>query len=212
MKTNHNNLHIVSHPLIKDKLAHIRNKNTPSSLFKSLVNEVAMLMVYEITKDMPVIEIDVETPIGMTKCEICTHQMLLVPILRAGIGMVEGILSLMPTAKVGHIGIFRDEKTLQPNTYYFKIPKDSQDMDVILIDPMLATGGSVTAALDMLKDAGCSNIKLLCLVSAPAGIEFLHKNHPDIPIYTAALDDELNDKGYIVPGLGDAGDRLFGTI
>lgn len=212
MKTLHNNLHIVSHPLIKDKLASIRNKNTPSPKFKSLVNEVAMLMVYEITKDIPLTEIEVETPIGQAVCEIYTHQMLLVPILRAGIGMVEGILNLVPSAKVGHIGIFRDESTLQPNTYYFKIPKEAKNMDVILIDPMLATGGSVNAALDKLKEAGCSNIKFLCLVSAPEGINFLHQHHPDIPIYTAVLDEKLNDKGYIVPGLGDAGDRLFGTI
>ena len=207
-----NNLHIVSHPLIKDKLASIRNKNTPSPKFKALVNEVAMLMVYEITNDIPLIPIDIETPVGNAKCEIYSQQMLLVPILRAGIGMVEGILNLIPTARVGHIGIFRDEKTLQPTVYYFKVPREAQTMDVILIDPMLATGGSVNAAISRLKEAGCTNIKFLCLVAAPEGVDNLNKNHPEVPIYTAVLDERLNDRGYIVPGLGDAGDRLFGTI
>ncbi|MDR0823365.1 MAG: uracil phosphoribosyltransferase [Endomicrobium sp.] len=212
MQTKHNNLHIVSHPLIKDKLASIRDKFTPSPKFKSLVNEVAMLMAYEITKDIPLIEKKVETPVGIAECEVYNHQMLLVPILRAGIGMVDGILNLVPSAKVGHIGIYRDEKTLEPNTYYFKIPKDANNMDVILIDPMLATGGSVSAALDKLQASGCSNIKLLCLVAAPEGVNRLYETHPEIPIYTAVLDEKLNEKGYIVPGLGDAGDRLFGTI
>ncbi|MDR1942895.1 MAG: uracil phosphoribosyltransferase [Endomicrobium sp.] len=210
--TKFNNLHIVSHPLIKDKLASIRNKNTPSPKFKALVNEVAMLMVYEITKDIPVIPVEIETPVGIAKCEVYNHQMLLVPILRAGIGMVDGILELIPSSKVGHIGIFRDEETLKPNVYYFKIPQDAHDMDIILVDPMLATGGSITVALDKLKEAGCSNIKILCLVAAPEGVAILHKNHPEIPIYTAVLDERLNENGYIVPGLGDAGDRLFGTI
>ncbi|MDR3244209.1 MAG: uracil phosphoribosyltransferase [Elusimicrobiota bacterium] len=212
MEAKHNNLHIVSHPLIKDKLASIRDKKTPSPKFTALVNEVAMLMAYEITKDIPLAPIEVETPVGMAKCEIYNHQMLLVPILRAGIGMVNGILNLVPSAKVGHIGIYRDEETLLPNTYYFKIPKGAQDMDVILIDPMLATGGSISAALDRLKAAGCSNIKLLCLVAAPEGVNYLYERHPEIPIYTAVVDEKLNEKGYIIPGLGDAGDRLFGTI
>ncbi|MDR2772089.1 MAG: uracil phosphoribosyltransferase [Elusimicrobiota bacterium] len=207
-----NNLHIVSHPLIKDKLASIRNKNTPSPKFKALIDEVAMLMVYEITNDIPVSPVDIETPLAIAKCEVCNHQMLLVPILRAGIGMVEGILRLIPTSKVGHIGIFRDEQTLKPTVYYFKIPKDAKDMDVILIDPMLATGGSVTAAIDKLQESGCSNIKFLCLVAAPEGVQRLNDAHPEIPIYTAVLDEKLNEDGYIMPGLGDAGDRLFGTI
>jgi uracil phosphoribosyltransferase len=206
------NIHIVSHPIIKDKLASIRDKNTSSRKFKALVNEVAMLMVYEITKDIPLKPIEIQTPVSIAKCEVYAHQLLLVPILRAGIGMVEGILSLIPSAKVGHIGIFRDEESLKPNVYYFKIPKDSKNMDVILIDPMLATGGSVTVAIDKLKESGCKNIKFLCLVSAPEGIKYLQDKHPDIPIFTAVIDEKLNAHGYIVPGLGDAGDRLFGTI
>lgn len=208
----HHNLHIVSHPLIKDKLASIRDRHTDSPKFKALVNEVAMLMVYEITKDVPVVPVEIQTPVGIAKCEKCVQQILLVPILRAGIGMLDGILHLIPSARVGHIGIFRDEKTLLPQTYYFKIPQDSKSMDVILIDPMLATGQSVVVAIEMLRSQGCKNIKFLCLVAAPEGVKRLDEVCPEIPIYTAVLDERLNENGYIVPGLGDAGDRLFGTI
>jgi uracil phosphoribosyltransferase len=206
------NLHIVSHPLIKDKLASIRNKDTDSPTFKALVNEVAMFMAYELTKDVAVVPVEIQTPLATAKCYKCAQDILLVPILRAGLGMVDGILELVPSAKVGHIGIFRDEKTLEPHPYYFKIPKGAKEMDVIVVDPMLATGRSVVAAVDMLKKSGCEKIKFLCLVAAPEGLERLFIAHPDISVYTAVVDECLNDKGYIMPGLGDAGDRLFGTI
>nr|WP_197530234.1 uracil phosphoribosyltransferase [Deferribacter desulfuricans] len=206
------NLIIIDHPLIKHKLTYVRDKNTPKKEFKELVDEIAMLMAYEITKDFPLEEIEIETPICKTKSWVVSgKKVVLVPILRAGLGMVDGVLKLIPSARVGHVGIYRDPKTVKPVTYYFKIPSDCEDRDFILIDPMLATGGSAVEAARILKENGVKNIKFMCLIAAPEGVEAFSKAHPDIKIYTAALDERLNEKKYIVPGLGDAGDRLFGT-
>ncbi|WP_423303001.1 uracil phosphoribosyltransferase [Deferribacter thermophilus] len=206
------NLIIIDHPLIKHKLTYVRDKNTPKKEFKELVDEIAMLMAYEITKDFPLEEIEIETPICKTKSWVVSgKKVVLVPILRAGLGMVDGVLKLIPSARVGHIGIYRDPKTLKPVTYYFKIPNDCEDRDFILIDPMLATGGSAVEAARILKENGVKNIKFMCLIAAPEGVEVFSQAHPEIKIYTAALDERLNEKKYIVPGLGDAGDRLFGT-
>ncbi|MGA1846908.1 uracil phosphoribosyltransferase [Deferribacter abyssi] len=206
------NLVVIDHPLIKHKLTYVRDKNTPKKEFKELVDEIAMLMAYEITKDFPIKEVEIETPICKTKSWVVSgKKVVLVPILRAGLGMVDGILKLIPSARVGHIGIYRDPKTTKPITYYFKIPADCEDRDFILIDPMLATGGSAVEAAKILKDNGVRNIKFMCLIAAPEGVEAFLSVHPDIKIYTAALDEKLNEKKYIVPGLGDAGDRLFGT-
>lgn len=206
------NLIIIDHPLIKHKLTYVRDKNTPKKEFKELVDEIAMLMAYEITKDFPLEEIEIETPICKTKSWVVSgKKVVLVPILRAGLGMVDGVLKLIPSARVGHVGIYRDPKTVKPVTYYFKIPSDCEDRDFILIDPMLATGGSAVEAARILKENGVKNIKFMCLIAAPEGVEAFSEAHPDIKIYTAALDERLNEKKYIVPGLGDAGDRLFGT-
>jgi uracil phosphoribosyltransferase len=206
------NFQVITHPLIEHKLTFIRDVKTSKKEFKELVNEVAMLMAYEITKDMPLEEVEIETPICKTKSKILAgKKLVLVPILRAGLGMVDGILKLIPSARVGHIGIYRDENTLKPVSYYFKIPSNCEDRDFILIDPMLATGGSAVYAVDMLKDAGAKSIKFMCLIAAPEGVERFCTAHPDIKVYSASLDERLNEKGYIVPGLGDAGDRLFGT-
>lgn len=206
------NFSVVKHPLIEHKLTHIRDKNTSKKEFKELVDEVAMLMAYEITKDFPLQEIEIETPICKTTCrQVAGKKVALVPILRAGLGMVDGFLRLMPSARVGHIGLYRDEKTLQPVSYYFKVPPHSEDRDFILIDPMLATGGSAIAAADRLKQEGIKHIKFMCLIAAPEGVKAFCEAHPDIQVYAAGLDEKLNEKGYIVPGLGDAGDRLFGT-
>lgn len=206
------NFSIVSHPLIEHKLTFIRDLNTSKKEFKELINEVAMLMAYEITKDFPLEEVEITTPICKTKGKVLAgKKLVLVPILRAGIGMVDGILNLVPSARVGHIGLYRDENTLQPVSYYFKIPTSSEDRDFILIDPMLATGGSAVAAVDMLKSSGVKSIRFMCLIAAPEGVKRFCSAHPDIKVYAAALDERLNEKGYIVPGLGDAGDRLFGT-
>ena len=206
-------LHIVDHPLITHKLSIMRNKKTGSKDFRELLNEIAMLMGYEITRDLPMEEIIIETPVTKTKTYMVSGKKLaIVPILRAGIGMVDGILSLVPVAKVGHIGLYRDPETHKPVEYYCKLPSDIQDRITILVDPMLATGGSASDALDMLKAKGCKNIKFLCLVAAPEGVKKVQDNHPDVDIFTAALDECLNDHDYIVPGLGDAGDRIFGTI
>jgi uracil phosphoribosyltransferase len=206
------NFTVVTHPLIEHKLTYIRDINTSKKEFKELVNEVAMLMAYEITKDMPLEEVEIETPICKTKAKVLAgKKLVLVPILRAGIGMVDGILKLVPSARVGHIGLYRDEETLKPVSYYFKIPSNCEDRDFILIDPMLATGGSAVYAANMLKDAGAKSIKFMCLIAAPEGVKKFCESHPDIKVYAAALDEKLNEKGYIVPGLGDAGDRLFGT-
>lgn len=202
----------ITHPLILHKLAFIRNKNTGSKDFRELVGEVAMLMAYEVTRDLSLEEVEIETPICKAKCKMLSgKKVAIVPILRAGLGMVDGMLRLIPAAKVGHIGLYRDEKTLKPVEYFCKLPQDIEERDVIVTDPMLATGGSAIDAITLLKKKGAKNIKLMCLISAPAGIDAVKKCHPDVDIYVAAIDEKLNEKGYIVPGLGDAGDRLFGT-
>lgn len=203
---------VVKHPLIEHKLSMIRDENTGSKDFRQLVEEVAMLMAYEVTRDLPLESVEVKTPVTVTRCHrLAGEKIAIVPILRAGLGMVEGILQLYPTARVGHIGLYRDPKTLQPVEYYCKLPPDLAERDVIILDPMLATGGSSVAAIDLLKRHGARKIKFLSLISAPEGVKALQDAHPDVPIYTAAIDDHLNEKAYIVPGLGDAGDRLFGT-
>lgn len=203
---------VCDHPLIQHKLTYIRDKNTNTKDFRELVDEVATLMAYEITRDIPLERVEVETPVRRADSRIISGRMLgLIPILRAGLGMVDGILKLLPAAKVGHVGLYRDPDTLQPVEYYEKLPTDVQERDLIVIDPMLATGGSANAAIGLLKKRGCGQIKLMCLIAAPEGVRAVQDAHPDVDIYVAALDECLNDHGYIVPGLGDAGDRLFGT-
>ena len=203
---------VFDHPLIQHKLTYIRDVNTGTKEFRELVDEVATLMAFEITRDLPLKETEVQTPVQKTKSQVLAGKKLgIVPILRAGIGMIDGILKLIPAAKVGHIGLYRDPETLQPVEYYVKLPADVADRDFILVDPMLATGGSAIEAVNSLKKRGAVNIKFMCLIAAPEGVEALQKAHPDVDIYIAALDEKLNDHGYIVPGLGDAGDRLFGT-
>ena len=206
-------LHVIDHPLVVHKLSIMRNKKTPSKDFRILLDEIAMLMGYEITHDLPLEPIEIETPICKAKAyRISGKKLAIVPILRAGLGMVDGLLKLVPVAKVGHIGLYRDPETHKPVEYYCKLPNDVENRTVILVDPMLATGGSAIDALHMLKNKGCKNIKFMCLVAAPEGVKAVQEAHPDIDIYTAALDDKLNEHDYIVPGLGDAGDRIFGTI
>lgn len=203
---------VIDHPLIQHKLSIIRNKETGAKDFRELVNEVAMLMAYEVTRDLPTEEVEVETPVAIAKCRrLAGEKIGLVPILRAGLGMVQGILNLYPTARVGHIGLYRDPETLKPVEYYCKLPSDLSERELIVVDPMLATGGSVVASLDLIKRKGGVKIKLLCLIAAPEGIKVVQEMHPDVDIYVAALDDHLNEHAYIIPGLGDAGDRLFGT-
>jgi uracil phosphoribosyltransferase len=205
-------LSIIRHPLIQHKLTILRNRETPTKTFKELVDEIAMLMAYEATLELGLAPIDVETPLERTVgARITGKKLTLVPILRAGLGMVEGILRLIPAARVGHIGLYRDHDTLEPVDYYFKVPGDAPEREFFVLDPMLATGGSAVAAVSALKRAGAERIRFLCLVAAPEGVRRLSKAHPDITIYAAALDRELNSVGYILPGLGDAGDRLFGT-
>lgn len=205
-------LHVIEHPLITHKLTIMRNKKTGSKDFRELLDEITMLMGYELTRDLPLEDITIETPITRMKAKMISGKKLaVVPILRAGLGMVDGLLRLVPVAKVGHIGLYRDPKTHTPIEYYCKLPADIEDRIVILVDPMLATGGSSSDALSLLKARGCQNIRLMCLVSAPEGIAKVQADHPDVDIYTAALDDYLNEHAYIVPGLGDAGDRIFGT-
>lgn len=202
----------IDHPLILHKLAFIRSKDTGSKDFRELVEEVSMLMAYEVTRDLSTEEVEIETPICKTKCKMLSgKKVAIVPILRAGLGMVDGMLKLIPAAKVGHIGLYRDEETLQPVEYFCKLPQDIAERDVIVVDPMLATGGSAADAIAMLKKRGAKNLRLMCLISSPEGIEFVQKEHPDVDIYVAGIDEKLNEHGYIVPGLGDAGDRLFGT-
>jgi uracil phosphoribosyltransferase len=202
----------INHPLVLHKLAIIRDKNTGSKEFREVVEEIATLLAYEVTRDLAMEDVDVETPVGIAHCKTITGKKLaIVPILRAGIGMVDGMLKLVPAAKVGHIGLYRDEKTLQPVEYFCKLPKDIEERDVILVDPMLATGGSAVDAIYLLKNRGATSIKFVGLVAAPEGIKHLSETHPDVDIYIAAIDEKLNENGYIVPGLGDAGDRLFGT-
>lgn len=205
-------LHIVNHPMVQHKLTIMRKKETGTKEFRELLNEIGMLMAYELTSDLPLSPIEIETPIcKMTACEISGKKLAIVPILRAGLGMADGILKLLPVAKVGHIGLYRDEKTHEPVFYYCKMPDDIQQRTVIITDPMLATGGSSVAAISKIKEYGCTNIRLMCLVAAPEGVAKVEKEHPDVPIFVAALDERLNERAYILPGLGDAGDRLFGT-
>ena len=205
-------LHVIDHPLITHKLSIMRNKKTGSKDFRELLNEIAMLMGYEVFRDLPMEEITIETPICKTKAKVIAGRKLaIVPILRAGLGMVDGLQSLVPVAKVGHIGMYRDPETHKPVEYYCKLPADVQERLVVLVDPMLATGGSAVDALTKLKEHGCRNIRFMCLVAAPEGVKAVQEAHPDIDIFCAALDDHLNENAYIVPGLGDAGDRIFGT-
>lgn len=207
-----NNVHLIDHPLIQHKLSIIRDKHTGAKEFRELVEELSMLMAYEVTRDLSLEETEIETPLAKTTARVLSGKKLgIVPILRAGLGMVNGILKLIPAAKVGHIGLYRDPETLKPVEYYCKLPGDVNERELIVVDPMLATGGSASAAVNFLKTRGAQNIKLVVLIAARKGIERVHGDHPDVPIFTAAIDEELNDHAYIVPGLGDAGDRLFGT-
>lgn len=206
------NVFIFDHPLIQHKISLMRDKRTTTKEFRELVSEVSMLMAYEVTRDLPLKEIEIETPVAMARTKVLAgKKMALVPILRAGLGMVDGMLNLMPMAKVGHIGLYRDPKTLEPVEYYCKLPEDAVERDIVILDPMLATGGSASAAVSFIKERGIKSIKFMCLIAAPEGVRRLHADHPDVPIFCAALDEKLNDHAYIVPGLGDAGDRLFGT-
>ena len=203
---------VFDHPLIQHKLSVMREKDTSSKEFRELVSEIAQLMCYEVTRDLPLEEVEIETPVAKAKVKrIAGKKLAVVPILRAGLGMVDGMLNMIPNAKVGHIGLYRDPETLEPVKYYCKMPTDVAERDIIIVDPMLATGGSAVAAITFMKEYGCSHIKLMCLIGAPEGVEKVQESHPDVDIYIAALDEKLNEHGYIVPGLGDAGDRIFGT-
>lgn len=204
-------LTVLNHPLITHKLAIMRDEKTCTKDFSQQLDEIASLMAYEISRDLPVKEVEVKTPLQVCKTKILAKDVILVPILRAGMGMTQGIRNLIPTAKVGFIGLYRNEETLEPVEYFAKFPKNLDDAVVMVLDPMLATGGSSSAALDMIKKRGAKNIKLVCLVGAPEGVKYVEEHHPDVDIYLAALDEKLNDVGYILPGLGDAGDRIFGT-
>lgn len=208
-----NKVYVMDHPLIQHKLTYLRKKETGSKEFRELVSEIAMLMCYEATRDLPLEEVKIETPMGpaVTKT-ISGRKLAIVPILRAGVGMVEGVLTLVPAAKVGHIGLYRDHQTLQPVEYYHKLPQDIESREVIVLDPMLATGGSAVDAIDIIKRSHPKSIKFMCIIAAPEGVEALTKAHPDVQVYCAAVDERLNENGYIVPGLGDAGDRIFGTL
>jgi uracil phosphoribosyltransferase len=206
------NLTVLDHPLIQHKLTILRDRRTSTRDFSDLADEIAMLMAYEVTKDLPLEPLEVETPLErMTGAQVAGKKLVLVPILRAGLGMVNGIRRLVPSARVGHIGLYRDEQTLQPVRYYFKIPRTGEGRDFLLLDPMLATGGSAAAAVTALKEAGAQRVRLLSVVAAPTGVQRMLDTHPTVPVYAAALDRELNERGFILPGLGDAGDRLFGT-
>lgn len=206
------NVYIMDHPLIQHKIGWIRRKETGSKDFRTLISEIAMLMCYESTRDLKLADIEIETPICKTTVkELKGKKMAVVPILRAGLGMVDGMLSIIPAAKVGHIGLYRDPETLEPVEYYCKLPEDSSEREIFVVDPMLATGGSSVAAIQMLKEKGVKNIHFMCIIAAPEGLERMKDAHPDVDIYIGAMDERLNDHGYIVPGLGDAGDRIFGT-
>ncbi len=205
-------LYEMNHPLIKVKVSMLRDKNTPVKQFRDLAYEISLLMGYEATKDLELSDYEVETPITKTTGKYIEKQVALVPILRAGLGMVDAMMSIIPAAKVGHVGLYRDPETLEPVEYYCKLPTDIEKRQVLVLDPMLATGGSSSAAIQFIKNRGANKIKLVCLIGAPEGIEKVMKDHPDVDIYVAAVDEKLNDHGYIVPGLGDAGDRLFGTL
>jgi len=203
---------IIEHPLIQHKLSLMRDIKTGTKEFRELLDEISMLMAFEITRDLPLVEVEIETPVVKCKCKVLAGKKLgVVPILRAGLGMVNGIIRIIPAVKVGHIGLYRDPETLKPVEYYCKLPNDVAERDFIVIDPMLATGGSAVAAITLMKSKGAKNIKLMCLVAAPEGVRVVNAEHPDVEIYTASVDECLNDHGYIVPGLGDAGDRIFGT-
>ena len=203
---------VFDHPLIQHKLSILRDQNTGVKEFRELISAIAMLMCFEATRDLPLQEVDIQTPVAVAHCrEIAGKKLAIVPILRAGLGMVDGMVAMMPNVKVGHIGLYRDPETLNPVEYYCKLPDDSQNRELLVLDPMLATGGSASAAITFLKQRGCHNIRLVNLIAAPEGIARVQKDHPDVNIYVAACDEKLNEHGYIVPGLGDAGDRLFGT-
>jgi uracil phosphoribosyltransferase len=204
--------HIIDHPLIQHKLSIIRDTATGPKEFRELVEEVATLMAYEVTRDFPLEEVEIETPIAKAKAKVISGKKIaVVPILRAGLVMADGVMKLIPAAKMGHIGLYRDPETLEPIEYYCKLPTDIQERDMILVDPMLATGGSASAAINFMKERGTKSIKLMCLIAAPEGIARVRKDHPDVEIFVAAVDERLDSNGYIIPGLGDAGDRLFGT-
>lgn len=203
---------VFDHPLIQHKLSIMRETSTGVKEFRELLEEISMLMIYEVTRDLPTEEVEIETPICKCKTrKLAGRKLAVVPILRAGLGMVDGVLNMVPAAKVGHIGLYRDPQTLEPVEYYCKLPADSEEREILVVDPMLATGGSASAAINFIKKRGCKHIRLVNLIAAPEGIARMQKDHPDVDIFVAGLDDHLNDHGYIVPGLGDAGDRLFGT-
>ena len=205
-------LHIIDHPMIQHKLSIMRDIHTGSKDFRQLLTEISLLMGYEVTRDLPLEPVEIETPMRkMTARVISGKKLAIVPILRAGLGMVDGMLRMIPAAKVGHVGLYRDPETLEPVKYYFKMPPDISERDVIVVDPMLATGGSASAAITFIKETGATHIKLMSIIGAPEGVARMQADHPDVDIFVAALDDHLNDHGYIVPGLGDAGDRIFGT-
>ena len=207
-----NMVHVLDHPLLQHKLSILRNKDTGVKDFRQIVSEIATLMCYEATRDLPTEQVEIETPVAKAKVNVIAGKKLaIVPVLRAGLGMVDGILTLIPSAKVGHIGLYRDPTTHEPVEYYCKMPDDIASREVIILDPMLATGGSASAAIQFIKNYGCKNVKLMNIIAAPEGIERVRKDHPDVDIYVAAVDEKLNDHAYIVPGLGDAGDRIFGT-
>ena len=213
MYNGNENVVICDHPLIKHKITRLRDKTTGTNEFRAIVEEIAMLIGYEALRDLELDYVDVETPIETAKCPVIAgKKQAIIPILRAGLGLVGGLLKLMPTAKIGHIGLYRDEETFEPHEYYCKLPASIDQRKIFVVDPMLATGGSAVDALSLLKDRGCKHIRFMCLVAAPEGVDAVTSAHPDVDIYTAALDRGLNEKAYIVPGLGDAGDRIFGTI
>ena len=205
-------VHIMDHPLITHKISMLRDVNTNTKDFRQLVYEIALLMGYEATKDLTLTDTEITTPLMKTTKKVLNQKVAIVPILRAGLGMVDGVLDLIPSAKVGHIGLYRDHETLKPGEYYCKLPTDIESREVIIVDPMLATGGSSAAAITFIKQRGAKNIKLMCILAAPEGIRVLQEEHPDVELYCGAVDDKLNEKGYILPGLGDAGDRIFGTL
>lgn len=203
---------VIDHPLVTHKLTQIRKEETGTNEFRKIVNEIGGLMVYEITRDLELEEVDIKTPVAPMKAkQIAGEKLVICPILRAGLGMVDGILQMLPSARVGHIGLYRDEETLQPVEYFAKFPNKLEERLVTIIDPMLATGGSAVAAIELVKNKGAKNIKFVCLVAAPEGVALIRKKHPDVPVIVAALDEKLNEKGYIIPGLGDCGDRIYGT-